>query len=205
MRLEKGKILHHAGEKIQYAYFVERGMLSMLSSTSRGEVIEVAMVGNEGVLGLSIVMGVLVTPYDSTAQLSTDVLRIKAVPLIEEFKRCMRLHDLTLKYAHGVLAQITQSAICNHFHTVEERLCRWLLVASDRVNSNMLELTQECISQMLGTRRTGITKAALALQDAGLISYRRGKITIVDREKLQRAACECYYLVKREVDQLLAA
>lgn len=205
VRFEKGQLIHHAGDKIQHAHFVETGMLSMLSTTSRGEVVEVAMVGNEGLLGISIILGVGVTPYDSTAQLTTDALRINAAPLVEVFNRGGKLHELTLKYAHGLLAQITQSAVCNHFHTVEERLCRWLLVASDRLKSNTLELTQEIISQMLGTRRTGVTKAACALQDAGLIRYRRGKITIIDRGKLERAACECYDVVKKEVDQLLAA
>ena len=205
VHLEKGKIVCQAGDRVRHAYFPESGMLSLLSMTGRGEIVEVAMVGNEGLVGVSLIMKVGISPYQSSVQMSAEAQRIRPEPLLEEFRRVGKLHDLILKYTHGVLAQITQSALCNRFHTVDERLCRWLLTASDRTRSNTLELTQECISEMLGIRRTGVTKAACALQDAGLIRYRRAKITIADRQKLEQAACECYSIVRKEVDQLLAA
>ncbi len=205
VHLKKGQIICQAGEPVSHGYFTENGMLSLLSMTGRGEIVEVAMVGNEGMVGISLIMNVNVSPFQSNVQLSADAQRIRPEPLLEEFRRQGKLHDLLLKYTHGVLTQITQSALCNRFHTIEERLCRWLLTASDRTKSNTLELTQEFISEMLGIRRTGVTKAACALQDAGLIRYRRAKITITDRQKLEHGACECYRIVRKEVDDLRAA
>lgn len=205
VHLKKGQIISQAGDPVRHAYFTESGMLSLLSMTGRGEIVEVAMVGNEGLVGISLIFNVNVSPFQSTVQLSADAHRIRPEPLLEEFRRLGKLHDLLLKYTHGLLTQITQSALCNRFHTIEERLCRWLLTASDRTKSNTLELTQECISEMLGIRRTGVTKAACALQDAGLIRYRRAKITITDRQKLEQGACECYRILRKKVDDLRTA
>jgi CRP-like cAMP-binding protein len=203
--LPKGKSLAHPGDTLRHAYFPTRGMVSLLSTTEGGQAIEVAMVGAEGVIGVPIILGVGVTPYWSVVQIQGDAMRISAAALRIEFERGERFRDLLLKYTHALLTQVTQSAVCNRFHTVQERLCRWLLISRDRVKSDTIDLTQESISQMLGTARTGVTMAAVPLQDAGLIRYRRGRITILDRRGLEAAACECYEAVRKEVSPVLAA
>lgn len=205
VHLARGQTLADAGDTLRYAYFPTNGMVSLLSTTEDGQSIEVAMVGCDGVVGVPIILRVGVMPYWSMVQLPADAMRIKASVLRKEFDRGGQLHDLMLRYTHSLLAQISQSAVCNRFHTVEERLCRWLLISRDRVKSDTINLTQEFIAQMLGTARTGVTMAAVPLQDAGLIRYRRGKITILDRQGLERAACECYAIVKREISHMLAA
>lgn len=205
VHLDKGKIIYHPGDRIRDVFFPQNGMISLLSITSRGEIVEVGMVGNEGLVGVSIILKGDFAPYQSVVQLDADVFKIKAEVMLKEFNRGEKLQDLLLRYTHGVLTQITQSALCNRFHTLEERFCRWLLVTSDRVNSNTIELTQEMISQMLGTRRTGVTKAAGAFQDKGFIRYRRGKIVIFNRQGLERCACECYEIVRKEVSSSLAS
>ncbi|HEX6624891.1 MAG TPA: Crp/Fnr family transcriptional regulator [Pyrinomonadaceae bacterium] len=205
MHLPRGKTIALTGDTLRYAYFPTSGMLSLLSTSGGGEAIEVAMVGSEGFVGVPIILKVGVTPYWSMVQIQSDAMRISAAALGEEFDRCEQLHDLLLKYTHSLLAHVTQSAVCNRFHTVQERLCRWLLLSRDRMKSDTINLTQEFISQMLGTARTGVTMAAVPLQDAGLIRYRRGKITILDREGLESVACECYSIVRKEVSHTLAA
>jgi CRP-like cAMP-binding protein len=205
IHLTKGKTLATPGDALRYVYFPAGGMISLLSTTESGQSIEVAMVGDEGVIGVSVILRVGVTPYWSVVQISADAVRVRAAALRNEFDRGGQLHDLLLRYTHGLLAQISQSAVCNRFHSVEERFCRWLLISSDRAKSDTINLTQEFISQMLGTARTRVTMAALPLQDAGLIRYRRGKITILDRRGLESAACERYAIVSREVGHILAA
>src|SRR5918997_955085 len=203
--LPRGKTIALTGDTLRHAYFPTNGMISLLSTSEGGEAIEVAMVGSEGFVGVPIVLKVGVTPFWSVVQIQADAMRISAAALVKEFDRCGQLHDLLLQYTHSLLAHVTQSAVCNRFHTVQERLCRWLLLSRDRVKSDTINLTQEFIAQMLGTARTGVTMAAVPLQDAGLIRYRRGKITILDREGLKSAACECYSIVRKEVSHTLAA
>ncbi|HEX8636199.1 MAG TPA: Crp/Fnr family transcriptional regulator [Pyrinomonadaceae bacterium] len=205
MHLPQGKTLAYPGDAIRYAYFPANGMISLLSTTEAGRAIEVAMVGHEGFSGVPIILRVGVAPYWSVVQIPSDVLRISATALRKEFERGEQLHDLLLKYTYALLTHVTQSAVCNSFHTVQERFCRWLLISRDHVKSDTINLTQEFISQMLGTARTGVTMAAVPLQDAGLIRYRRGKITILNRPGLESAACECYTIIRKEIGQNLVA
>jgi CRP-like cAMP-binding protein len=192
-----------SGDRIRYAHFPLTGMISLLSTTESGSTVEVAMVGNEGILGLPVVMSINKSPYEAMIHIAADTVRIKAEVLKEEFDRGGRLQDFMLRYTHVLIAQIMQSAVCNRFHTVEERLCRWLLIARDRVNSNTIDLTQENIAHMLGSPRTGVTMAAGVLQQSGLIRYSRGKIVILDRQRLSDASCECYRVIKEEFNNLL--
>jgi CRP-like cAMP-binding protein len=202
--LANRKILYNAGDFVRYAYFPNDGMVSLLSMTQDGSTTEVAMVGNEGMVGLPIILRSHKTPYQMMVQITVEsALRVRAVELRNEFNRGGKLHDLLLQYTHVVLTQITQSASCNRFHTVEERLARWLLIARDRVNSNTVRFTQETISHTLGAQRTGITMAAVTLQKRNLIAYSRGRINILDPEGLQSMACECYQVIKEEFDNFL--
>ena len=201
----RGKTIALTGDTLRHAYFPANGMISLLSTSEGGEAIEVAMVGSEGFVGVPIILNAGVTPFWSVVQIQADAVRISAAALNREFDRGERLREVLLKYSHSLLTQVAQSAVCNRFHTVQERLCRWLLVSRDRAKSDTINLTQESIAQMLGTARTGVTMAAIPLQDAGLIRYRRCKIMILDREGLESAACECYSIVRREAGQVLAA
>ena len=203
--LEKGEIIYMIGDRIRYAHFPLTGMISLLSATESGSTVEVAMVGNEGIVGLPIVLSTNKAPYEAMIQLTSDTVRIKAEVLKQEFDRGGQFQNFMLRYTHVLITQITQSALCNRFHTVEKRLCRWLLIARDRVNSNTIDLTQEIIAHMLGSPRTGVTMAAGVLQQAGLIRYSRGRIVILDRQRLSNASCECYRVVKEEFNSFLEA
>lgn len=203
--LPQGKVIYEAGDAIRHAYFPLSGMLSLLSSTEEGGTIEVAMVGNEGLVGLPTVLRTDTTPYRVMVQIPGRAMRVRGDALRGEFNRGARLQDTLLRYTHTLLTQISQSAVCNHFHTVEQRLSRWLLVTRDRVNASEFHLTQEFISHMLGIPRTHVTMRAGALQQKGLIRHGRGKIVIIDVEGLEAAACECYRLVKEEIRGFLAA
>jgi CRP-like cAMP-binding protein len=204
VHLEKGEVLHMAGDKIKYIHFPLTGMISLLSRTENGATVEVAMVGSEGIVGLPALLGIDKAPYEVMIQMTADAVRIEADKVKEEFRRGGRLHDMILRYIHVLLRQVSQSVVCNRFHPMEKRLCRWLLIAHDRINSNTIDLTQEIISYMLGIPRTGVTMAAGTLQRAGLIRYSRGKIIILDRQKLRDASCECYEILKEEFDYFLA-
>jgi CRP-like cAMP-binding protein len=206
VHLPKGKILYHAGDVAHHMYFINDGQISLLSITSEGETIEVAMVGNEGVIGVSTVLRCNVVPYEVMVQLPVkSALRVRAEVVKEEFNRGGKLQDLLLRYTQSLLTQITQSAVCNRFHTSDKRLARWLLIANDLVKSNTFHLTHEFIAHMLGTPRTGVTMAAGALQRDDLIRYSRGKITIRDREGLENASCECYEVIRGALDNILKA
>ena len=198
-------MLYHAGDRIQYAYFPVSGMASLLSITEDGEAIEVAMVGNEGMVDVGCFLRVNIMPYQSVIQIAADALKIRADLLRREFDRGGRLQDVLLRYTHALLTHVSQSAVCNRYHKMDSRLCRWLLVARDRVKSDTFNLTQESIAQMMGAPRTGVTASACRLQDKGLIRYRRGKITIVNRQKLEESSCECYGVVREKIDQFLVA
>ena len=198
VHLNKNEIVYLTGDDIQYAYFLDSGLLSFLSTTETGSSLEVAMVGNEGIVGLPVVLRNRMIPYEVTVQFDTEAFKIRAEALQEEFDRGETLHELVLRYLNVLIAQISQSSICNRFHTLEETLSRRLLTVQDRVNSDSLNLTQETISHALGVPRTAVTMAAGELQRAGLIRYSRGKILIVDRTGLEANSCECYRIIRDE-------
>jgi CRP-like cAMP-binding protein len=199
--LKHDQILYESGETIRYAYFLDSAIVSMLSVTEEGATIEVGLVGNEGILGVPIFLRASEMPYRAMVQGSGTARRMRADLLREVFDRCGPLHDLLLRYLHVLVIQLSQAGVCNRFHNVEQRLCRWLLMALDRSESKDLQFTQEFLSQMLGVQRDGISMAAGTLQKAGLIRYSRGHITILDRKGLEAAACECYRIVKEEFDR----
>lgn len=203
--LSKNKILYEAGDMVRHAYFLKGGMVSLLSTTESGATVEVAMVGNEGMIGVPIILRTNVSPYRIMVQIPGDVMRIQADVLREKFNWGGQLQDLMLRYTHTLLTQINQSAVCNRFHTLDQRLCRWLLISRDRVKSDVLPLTQEFLSHMLGSPRTAVTMVAGQLQKARLIRYSRGRIRLLDPEGLESASCECYRIVRDEIRHFLAA
>jgi len=203
--LARGKILYGAGDAARHAYFLVSGMISLLAITADGQAIEVGMVGNEGMVGLPIVLGINVMPHLVVTQLPCTALRIRTDRLKAEFNLGGQFHDLLLRYTDTLITQLSQSASCNMFHTVKERLCRWLLIARDRVQSDTLCLTQEFISQMIGAPRTSVTTIAGILQKEGLVNYQRGKIVILDPGGLESASCECYGIVKESISRYIIA
>ncbi|HYE72198.1 MAG TPA: Crp/Fnr family transcriptional regulator, partial [Blastocatellia bacterium] len=203
VQLAKGEVLYNPGDNVRYIYFPISAVISLISMTQDGNTIEVALIGDEGLVGFSSMLGATRTSYLATVQIAGDAFRVKADFLKEYFHNHQTLRELLLCYVHLVLTQVIQSAVCNHFHSATQRLCRWLLLTSDRAKTDNLPLTQELISQMLGTPRTSVTALAKELQDAGLISYSRGQITLLNREGLEGAACECYQVVTRAFNNLL--
>jgi CRP-like cAMP-binding protein len=201
--LEKDRLVYLTGDRIRYVYFPVEGLLSLLSATETGSTVEVAMVGNEGAVGLPVILKKGMMSYEVSVQIPVDAFRIKAEVLQEEFDRGERLQAHMLAYTHLLMAQIAQLSICNRFHTIEKALSRWLLMAQDRVNTKSLNLTQEAISNVLGVPRTAITTAAGNLQRAGIIRYSRGNIEILDREALKANSCECYGIFHEELQQFL--
>jgi CRP-like cAMP-binding protein len=201
--LEKGKLVYLTGDRIQYVYFPFKGLFSLLSATETGLTVEVAMVGNEGAIGLPVILKNGVMSYEVTVQIPVEAFKIKAELLQQEFDRGERLQAHMLSYTHVLMAQIAQLSICNRFHTIEKALSRWLLMARDHVNTDKLKLTQENISNALGVPRTAITMAAGHLQRAGLIRYSRGNIEILDREALEANSCECYRILHNELQHFL--
>lgn len=205
VRLPVGKVLYTAGDPMRHAYFPLAGMISLVSTTSAGDATEVGMVGNEGVVGLPIILKVSKTPHHITVQLPTEAMRIKGETVKVEFDRHARLHDLLLRYTYATLTQLTQSAVCNRFHSVEERLSRWLLTSRDRMRADTLHLTQEFLAEMIGAPRTSVTAVAGRLQKIGVIVYQRGRIQITDSAGLEAASCECYGIINEAFDQPFAA
>lgn len=205
VRLPQGKILYQAGSTIKYAYFLKSGMASLLSLTENGAACEVGMVGNEGVVGLPAMLRINNSPYQVVIQLPASAARIKADILGAEFDRGRQLQDLLLRYMHTLLSQVSQSAACNRFHTMKARLCRWLLVSRDRAETDTLHLTHEFLSHMIGAPRTRVTMAASDLQRAKLIRYSRGKIHIIDRRGLESSSCECYRIMREDMNHFMAA
>jgi CRP-like cAMP-binding protein len=164
---------------------------------------EIAIVGNEGIVGIALFMGGETTPSRAVVQSAGQAYRLSSKRLKQEFEQGGALQHLLLRYTQALITQMAQTAVCNRHHSVEQQLCRWLLLSMDRLPTNELTMTQELIANMLGVRREGVTEAAGKLQDAGLINYSRGRITIVDRPKLEKRVCECYAVVKKEFDRLL--
>jgi len=201
--LEKGKLVYLTGDRIRYVYFPVDGLLSLTSATETGSTVEVAMVGNEGAVGLPVILKKGMMSYEVSVQIPVDAFRLKAEVLQEEFDRGERLQAHLLAYTHVLMAQIAQLSICNRFHTIEKALGRWLLMAQDHVNTRNLNLTHENLSHAIGVPRTAITMAAGNLQRAGIIRYSRGNIEILDRAALQANSCECYGILRDELQQFL--
>ena len=198
-----GEVLCESGGQLQHVYFPTTAIVSLHYVMENGASAEIAGVGNEGVLGISLFMGGNTTPSRATVQTAGYGYRLKGRLMMEEFNRSGPMMRLMLRYTQALITQISQTAVCNRHHSVEQQLCRWLLSTLDRLPSNELTMTQELIASMLGVRREGITEAAGHLQQAGFIRYRRGHITVLDRSGLESRVCECYTVVKNEYDRLL--
>jgi CRP-like cAMP-binding protein len=203
--LEDGETLFHAEDVISHVYFVEGGLISLLSALEDGASIEVGMTGREGVAGVSVLLGADTSVHTALVQTGGEALRMRAGDAREAFRRSEALRNRVLNYTRLLLAYASQTAACNTIHTVEERLARWLLVARQRLESDRLPLTQEFLSHMLGVRRSGVTVAIGILQRAGLIEHRRGHVEVVDAEGLRAAACECAAVMTHELNQFLVS
>ncbi len=201
--MKLGDVLYEPGIKLRHVYFPTTSIVSLLYVMEDGASAEIAIVGNEGILGVSLFMGGDTTPSRAIVQSAGHAFRLKAELLKNEFGRFGPTMHLLLRYTQALITQMAQTAVCNRHHSVDQQLCRWLLLSLDRLQSNDLSMTQELIANMLGVRREGVTEAAGKLQDAGLISYRRGRISVLDRPGLEERACECYQVVKTEFDRLL--
>ena len=201
--LELGASVYEAGSKQSYVYFPTDAIVSLLYVMKDGASAEIAVVGNEGLVGISLFMGGESTPSRAVVQSAGQALRLRSKLLKQEFEFGGALQHLLLRYTQALITQMAQTAVCNRHHSIEQQLCRWLLLSADRLPTNELAMTQDLIANMLGVRREGVTSAAGKLQVAGLIHYSRGHITIVDRSKLEQCVCECYAVVKREFDRLL--
>jgi CRP-like cAMP-binding protein len=198
-----GEVVYEAGEQLEYVFFPTTAIISLLYTMENGATAEMGLSGNEGLIGIALFMGGNTMPNRAVVQSAGGALRMRAKVLQEEFARGGQLQLLLLRYTLALITQISQTAVCNRLHTVEQQLCRWLLLSHDRVNADELIMTQELIADMLGVRREGVTVAAGRLQDMGTISYVRGHIKILDRQKLEATVCECYRVVKDEFDRLL--
>jgi CRP-like cAMP-binding protein len=202
--LTLGELVYEWGERMDYVCFPTSCIVSLVYTMENGAIAEMGLVGNDGMVGVALFMGGDSVPNRAVVQLAGKAMRMKASRLQEEFRRGGYLQKLLLRYTQALITQISQTAVCNRLHSVEQRSSRWLLLCHDRVGSDELIMTQEFISNMLGGRRQSVTVAAGRLQDAGLIEYSRGHIKIIDRKKLEFSACECYQVVKTEFDRLLA-
>lgn len=201
--LTLGTVLYEPGVALQHVYFPTDCIISLLYVMKDGASAEIAVVGNEGIVGISLFMGGETTPSRAVVQSAGNALRLSGHLLKAEFNRSDIVHNLLLRYTQALLTQMAQTAVCNRHHSIEQQLCRWLLLSLDRLPNSSLIMTQQLIANMLGVRREGVTESAGKLQDAGLINYRRGKITVLNRPALERSCCECYAVVKEEFDRLL--
>ena len=196
------QVLYESGGALSHVYFPTTAIVSLLYVMENGASAEIAVVGNEGVVGISLFMGGESTPSRAVVQSAGQGFRLKAQLMKDEFKKAPVLH-LMLRYTQALITQMAQTAVCNRHHSLDQQLCRWLLLSLDRLQGNELVMTQELIANMLGVRREGVTEGALKLQKAGLISYTRGRISVLDRQGLEQRTCECYAVVKKEYDRLL--
>ena len=199
VRLKLHQVLHEAGETIKSGYFVNAGLMSILAVQPDGKTVEVGLIGREGFVGLPLLVGYNNSPTRVMTQADGTAYRCDAETLKQLTRQCPELHQQLHRFAHQLAMQTTQIAACNRLHDVVERLARWILMSQDRVGSAKLPLTQEFLAHMLGTRRSSVTVAAGALQKAGMISYTRGSVTILDRPKLEAAACDCYEIVQQQL------
>ena len=205
VELPLGLVVFESGSRLRHLYFPASGIVSLLYAMENGGSTEIAVIGNEGVVGIALFMGGESTPSRAVVQSAGRGYRLKAAVVKAEFERGGPLQQLLLRYTQALIAQMTQTAVCNRHHALDQQLCRWLLLSLDRLPTNKLAMTQELIANMLGVRREGVTEAAGKLQDAGLIRYSRGHITVLDRPKLEARVCECYSVVRKEMDRLLPA
>ena len=199
-----GEVLYESGGRLQHVYFPTTSIVSLLYVMEDGASAEIAVVGHEGILGISLFMGGETTPSRAVVQSAGHGYRMKSQLLKQEFSRGGIMLQLLLRYTQALITQMAQTAVCNRHHSVDQQLCRWLLLSLDRLSSNELTMTQELIANMLGVRREGVTEAAGNLRRAGVIRYSRGRITVLDRRRLEQAVCECYGVVKKEFDRLLS-
>jgi CRP-like cAMP-binding protein len=201
--LQLGQVLYESGTTLSHVYFPTTAIVSLLYVMENGASAEIAVVGNEGIVGISLFMGGESTSSRAVVQSAGKGFRLKAQMMKEEFNRAGPVLHLLLRYTQALITQMSQTAVCNRHHTLDQQLCRWLLLSLDRLEGNQLVMTQELIANMLGVRREGVTEGALKLQHAGLIQYARGHITVLDRAALEKRSCECYAVVKREYERLL--
>jgi CRP-like cAMP-binding protein len=197
-----GKVLYEPGDRLRYVYFPVNSIVSLLYVLENGASAEISVVGNEGLIGVALFMGGETTPSRAIVQSAGHAFRLIGPRLKDEFHRNGEMQLLLLRYTQALLTQMAQTAVCNRHHSVDKQLCRWLLLSLDRLDSNQLVMTQELIANMLGVRREGVTEAAGKLQKLGVIEYTRGRITVLDRPRLEELSCECYAVVKKETDRL---
>ena len=200
-----GQVLYEPGVPLEYVYFPTSAIVSLLYVMENGASAEIAMVGNEGIVGISLFMGGDSTPSRAVVQSAGQGYRLLAQVMKDEFNRAGPVLHLLLRYTQALITQMSQIAVCNRHHSVDQQLCRWLLQSLDRLQNNELVMTQELIANMLGVRREGVTESAVKLQQAGVIRYARGHISVLDRKGLERRTCECYAVVKKEYERLLPA
>jgi CRP-like cAMP-binding protein len=198
-----GQVLYESGGTLSHVYFPTTAIVSLLYVMESGASAEIAVVGNEGIVGISLFMGGDSTSSRAVVQSAGQGLRLKAQIMKDDFNRAGPVLHLLLRYTQALITQMAQTAVCNRHHSLDQQLCRWLLLSLDRLQGNELVMTQELIANMLGVRREGVTEGALKLQNAGLIRYARGHISVLDRDGLERRTCECYGVVKKEYDRLL--
>jgi CRP-like cAMP-binding protein len=203
VELPLGQVLYESGSTLSHVYFPITAIVSLLYVMENGASAEIAVVGNEGIVGISLFMGGESTPSRAVVQSAGQGFRLKAQAMKDEFNRAGPVLHLLLRYTQALITQMTQTAVCNRHHSLDQQLCRWLLLSLDRLQGSELVMTQELIANMLGVRREGVTEGALRLQQAGLIRYARGRISVLDRQGLEERTCECYAVVKKEYDRLL--
>ena len=198
-----GHVLYESGDKLRHVYFPTNAIVSLLYVMEDGSSAEIAIVGNEGIVGISLFMGGETTPSRAIVQSAGNALRVSSNVLKTEFRRGGPLHNLLLRYTQALITQMSQTAVCNRHHSVEQQLCRWLLMSLDRLGSTELTMTQKLIANMLGVRREGVAESAGKLQKRGLIEYSRGRIVMLNRAGVEKSSCECYQVVKKEYERLL--
>jgi CRP-like cAMP-binding protein len=201
--LPLGQVLYESGSNLRHVYFPTSAIVSLLYVMENGASAEIAVVGNEGIIGISLFMGGESTPSRAVVQSAGEGFRLKAQLMKDEFNRAGPVMHLLLRYTQALITQMAQTAVCNRHHSLDQQLCRWLLLSIDRLPDLELVMTQELIANMLGVRREGVTEAAHRLMEAGLIRYARGHISVLDRAALEKRVCECYAVVKKEYDRLL--
>jgi CRP-like cAMP-binding protein len=201
--LPLGTVLYESGDKLRHIYFPTDSIVSLLYVLEDGASAEISIVGNEGAIGVALFMGGETTTNRAIVQSAGSAYRLTGKRLKQEFLRHGETHHILLRYTQALLTQMAQTAVCNRHHSVDQQLCRWLLLSLDRLSSDKLIMTQELIANMLGVRREGVTEAAGKLQKLGVIQYKRGQITVLDRPRLEQLSCECYAVVKKESDRLL--
>ena len=203
--LPLGKVLYESGSQLSHVYFPTTAIVSLLYVMENGASAEIAVAGHEGLVGMALFMGGETTPSRAVVQSAGRGFRLRAQLIKREFDSSLPVMHLLLRYTQAMITQMAQTAVCNRHHSLDQQLCRWLLLSLDRLSGSELRMTQELIANMLGVRREGVTEAAVKLQKAGLIKYSRGRITVIDRPGLEQRSCECYAVVKKEYDRLLPA